>query len=97
MLRCERLEGGPSHRLVGSVGDDEGFYVEDDGEGVPHERREEVFDYGYTTDETGSGFGLSIVSTVAEAHGWGVSVEEGEEGGARFEFRFKPRMEQDNR
>ncbi|PSQ56123.1 histidine kinase [Halobacteriales archaeon SW_8_68_21] len=67
--------------------DGEGFYVEDDGPGIDPERREEVFEPGVSTDPDGTGFGLSIVAEVAEAHGWTVSVAESETGGARFEFR----------
>jgi len=63
-----------------------GFYVEDDGFGIPAAEGEEVFEYGYSTDEEGAGLGLSIVEAVAEAHGWTVSVTESAEGGARFEF-----------
>jgi signal transduction histidine kinase len=63
----------------------DGFYVADDGPGIPAEVRDQVFDYGYTTREAGSGFGLAIVETVADAHGWDVAVTESEGGGARFE------------
>ncbi|WP_159901033.1 hybrid sensor histidine kinase/response regulator [Salinirussus salinus] len=70
---------------VGSL--EEGFYVEDDGPGVPEAEREDVFDAGYTTSDTGTGFGLSIVHEIATAHGWRVSVTESDAGGARFEFR----------
>jgi Signal transduction histidine kinase len=69
---------------VGEVED--GFYVEDDGSGIPEERRNDVFEAGYTTTEDGTGFGLSIVKEVAEAHGWDISITEGSEGGARFEI-----------
>ena len=68
---------------LGESGD--GFYVADDGPGVPVEERGAVFDAGYTTNQTGTGFGLSIVKRVAEAHGWAVAVTEGTAGGARFE------------
>jgi len=63
-----------------------GFYVADDGPGIDADHRDEVFESGYTTSETGTGFGLSIVERIAEAHGWEVAVTEGERGGARFEF-----------
>ncbi|GAB7008353.1 PAS domain S-box protein [Halorubrum trueperi] len=63
-----------------------GFYVTDDGPGVPADRRDEVFESGYSTTETGTGFGLAIVKRIAEAHGWEVSLSESESGGARFEF-----------
>ncbi|WP_440988983.1 PAS domain S-box protein [Haloarchaeobius baliensis] len=65
---------------------DDGFYVEDDGVGIPEERREQVLEASYTTNERGTGFGLAIVEQIATAHGWTVAVTEGESGGARFEF-----------
>ena len=64
-----------------------GFYVADDGPGIPPDERDEVFERGYTTAEEGSGLGLAIVRAIAEAHGWDVGVTESESGGARFEFR----------
>ncbi len=63
-----------------------GFYVADDGPGIPPAERDEVFRSGYTTSEEGTGVGLAIVSEVAQAHGWQVSVTADEGGGARFEF-----------
>jgi|AntRauTorcE11898_2_1112593.scaffolds.fasta_scaffold04754_2 PAS domain S-box-containing protein len=69
---------------VGAV--DDGFAVEDDGPGIPEAKREDVFDAGYSTAKGGSGFGLSIVQQVADAHGWRVRVTNGSEGGARFEI-----------
>jgi len=38
------------------------------------------------TGEAGTALGLSIVEGVATAHGWSVTVEESDAGGARFEF-----------
>ncbi|WP_158055369.1 PAS domain S-box protein [Halorussus halophilus] len=64
-----------------------GFYVADDGPGIPVEDRETVFEHGYSTGSDGTGFGLSIVEEIVEAHGWSVSVTESAEGGARFEIR----------
>jgi len=64
---------------------DEGFYVEDDGPGIPAEERESVFEGGYSTTADGTGFGLRIVEQVATAHGWEVRVTDGTGGGARFE------------
>ncbi|PSQ15128.1 sensor histidine kinase [Halobacteriales archaeon QS_8_69_26] len=65
----------------------DGFYVADDGAGVPEERRQEVFESGFTTTEGGTGFGLAIVNRIAEAHGWTVHLTDSEDGGARFEVR----------
>jgi signal transduction histidine kinase len=71
---------------LGALSERRGFYVADDGPGVPAGKREEVFDAGHTTSEPGTGFGLSIVSEIAAAHGWTVSVTDADNGGARFEF-----------
>jgi len=71
---------------VGPLADGDGFYVADDGPGIPPDRREEVFDYGVSYSDDGTGFGLSIVADVARAHGWTVTVTESADGGARFEF-----------
>ncbi|MFW6382893.1 MAG: ATP-binding protein, partial [Haloferacaceae archaeon] len=65
-----------------------GFYVEDDGPGIPAEDRERVFDSGFTTDDDGTGLGLAIVDRIAAAHGWRIEVTDGSDGGARFEFLF---------
>ncbi|WP_135364413.1 sensor histidine kinase [Halosimplex halophilum] len=70
---------------VGTLGDDAGFYVEDDGPGIPSERRERALAYG--ADDGKGGYGLAIVRTTVEAHGWRLSVTESDEGGARFEVR----------
>ncbi|WP_232701958.1 PAS domain-containing sensor histidine kinase [Halobacterium wangiae] len=65
---------------------DDGFYVADDGAGVPPDERDAVFEPGHTSEPGGTGFGLAIVDEIARAHGWSVSVTDSEAGGARFEF-----------
>ena len=78
--------GGRSATVtVGELSGGSGFYVEDDGPGVPKSEREQVFDTGYSTATDGTGFGLSIVAEIATAHGWEVTVTDGSDGGARFE------------
>ena len=69
---------------VGELAD--GFYVADDGPGISPDDRGDVFAAGYTSDD-GTGFGLSIVSQIADAHGWDVEITESAPGGARFEIR----------
>ena len=61
-----------------------GFYVEDDGDGIPPEIRDRIFDYGFSGGG-GTGFGLSIVADFVAAHGWEILASESEAGGARFE------------
>ena len=80
--------GGPDVSVrVGRHGE-RGIYVEDDGPGIPAERREEVFEPGHTSMSGGTGFGLTIIKRIVEAHGWAVSVTEGTDGGARFEIEM---------
>ncbi len=64
----------------------EGFFVEDDGPGIPEGDREQIFEPGYSTSDDGTGLGLSIVRDIADAHGWEVSVTDRSGGGTRFEF-----------
>jgi len=67
------------------------FCVADDGVGIPPENRSRVFEPGYSSNDRGAGLGLTIVDRIADAHGWTVSVSDGTEDGAQFEFH--PREE----
>ena len=71
---------------VGMLPEGAGFYVADDGPGSDPDDRDQVFEMGYTDSEDGTGYGLYIVKTIAEAHGWSVAATESADGGARFEF-----------
>ncbi len=71
---------------VGGLDGTAGFYVADDGPGIPEAERETVFEYGYSTANSGTGFGLAIVEEIANAHDWSANVTESESGGARLEF-----------
>ena len=64
----------------------DGIYIEDNGPGISEDIREEVFDHGFTTREEGSGYGLSVVRSIANAHGWDVRVATADAGGAQFEI-----------
>ncbi|MEY7851671.1 histidine kinase N-terminal 7TM domain-containing protein [Natrarchaeobius sp. A-rgal3] len=64
----------------------DGFFVADDGPGISPTALDEIFDYGMGAGD-GSGFGLAIVRTIVEAHGWTITAIESELGGARFEIR----------
>jgi hypothetical protein len=74
LYRAQFLEGRP------------GFYVADDGSGIPEGDRELIFDSGYSTREGGTGFGLDIVSEIVDAHGWTIAATDSRDGGARFEI-----------
>lgn len=88
LFRNALEHGGEGVRVrVGPLDFESGFYVEDNGPGIPPEKRETVFERGVTTSEDGTGFGLAIVEQIARSHGWSVTVTDGMEGGARFEFQ----------
>ncbi len=76
--------GGEVTVTVGTLAD--GFFVSDDGPGIPPEECETVFEAGYTTADDGTGLGLNIVAEIVEGHDWDIVVTESETGGARFEI-----------
>ncbi len=86
-LFCNAVEhGGTDVTIrVGMLEDDTGFYVEDDGPGIPDSERGDVFEAGYSTAAENSGFGLRIVEQIVDGHGWDITVTESAAGGARFE------------
>ena len=87
LMRNATEHGGDDVTVsVGALDTGDGFYVADDGEGIPEDERGQVFESGWTTAEDGTGFGLSIVEEVAAAHGWDIAVTESADGGAQFEF-----------
>ena len=70
---------------VGAI-DSTGIYIEDDGPGIEPNQRDEVFEPGHSTTDSGTGFGLAIVKEIVDAHGWDIRVTVGSQGGARFEI-----------
>ena len=76
--------GGRVFVTVEPKGDTVDIEVEDDGPGIPEERRGELFTRGArldTTGKPGTGLGLAIVRDVAEIYGGSVSLEESEDLG----------------
>ncbi|WP_311174177.1 histidine kinase N-terminal 7TM domain-containing protein [Halobellus ordinarius] len=80
------VEHGGSTVTVTVGGLEDGFYIEDDGPGISGTDAEAVFETGYSTNDEGTGFGLSIVQRIVEAHEWDIRVTNSSEGGARFEI-----------
>ncbi|WP_435360857.1 ATP-binding protein [Haloarchaeobius sp. DFWS5] len=92
LFRNAIVHGGDVSEIrVGSLGEVRtdapaaGFYVADDGVGIPVDERDAVFEPGYTTSAAGTGLGLAIVTQIAEAHSFDLSVTESETGGVRIE------------
>lgn len=73
------------HVRVGVLDAEEGFFVADNGPGIPSDVHDDVFEFGFSTGG-GSGLGLAIVDQVVSLYEWSVAVTESVDGGARIEF-----------
>jgi len=73
--------------------EERGIYVEDAGPGIPVEKRDEVFEPGHSSSRDGTGFGLTIVKRIVNAHGWELSITDATDGGARFEIEMAEQKE----
>ncbi|MCZ6560028.1 MAG: ATP-binding protein [Gammaproteobacteria bacterium] len=64
--------------------------VEDDGPGIPADKREDVLGKGVRGDERmpGQGIGLAVVREITELYSGRLNVAESELGGARISLRF---------
>jgi two-component system nitrogen regulation sensor histidine kinase NtrY len=62
--------------------------VRDNGEGIPEDRRDDIFLPFYTTHKGGSGVGLSFSKRVALAHGGSICALNAPEGGANIRLVF---------
>jgi signal transduction histidine kinase len=68
-----------------SEGEGTTLVVEDDGPGIPVDKRGRVFDPYFTTKSDGTGLGLAIVKKIVVEHGGSVDADTSELlGGARF-------------
>jgi PAS domain S-box-containing protein len=63
-----------------------GFFLEDTGPGIAAADRDRVFEAGYTTSASGTGFGLRIIRDIVQTHGWNIDITAASTGGVRFEI-----------
>jgi signal transduction histidine kinase len=80
--------GRAGGRVAVTVADGPALIVDDDGPGIPAERRASVFEPFESGDGGGSGLGLALVAQQARQHDATVVVEDSPLGGARFVVRF---------
>lgn len=85
-LVANAIEHGGTNLTVSVGGLTDGFYVADDGVGIPEKERANAFEAGYSTAEEGTEFGLRIVRQIIDAHGWEIAVTDADSGGTRIEI-----------
>jgi signal transduction histidine kinase len=90
------VENALKHSPKGSdveivVGKGGSVTVLDEGEGIPTESREHIFQRFWRRDRQdpdGAGLGLSIVKRIVDAHGATIAVDNRPTGGAKFTIHF---------
>ena len=58
-------------------------HFDDEGQGIPHENLEKIWDPFFTTKEMGTGLGLGIVKNIIESHGGSIQIVNRPVRGAR--------------
>ena len=83
--------GGSKISISGEVKENEVVCsIEDDGKGIPNDKRETIFEKGYTTDEDrGTGLGLFLVKNLLKSYGGRIEVSDSDMGGSRFTVHLK--------
>lgn len=77
-------------KVTGRVSDDSRLHIsiEDNGDGIPDEFVEKLFQPFFTTKETGTGLGLPISRRIIEDHGGEIEVDRSDLGGAKFTIKL---------
>ena len=78
-ISCERSDQNQDQTFI---------EVEDDGPGIPPQRRNELFKLFHTTKSEGTGMGLAFCRKVIEAHGGALDLVDGSMGGACFRMEL---------
>jgi signal transduction histidine kinase len=64
--------------------------IEDTGQGVPPEIRQQIFEPFFTTKAHGTGIGLPLAKKFVERNGGKITISDGRDGGAKFDVIFSP-------
>jgi signal transduction histidine kinase len=70
-------------------------YFDDEGQGIPAENLDKIWDPFFTTKEQGTGLGLGIVKNVIESHGGSIQIVNRPVRGTRvtIELPVKPKTD----
>ncbi len=86
-------KGGTISIKISSVKDAVMILIEDEGEGVPDNLTEKIWDPFFTTKEKGTGLGLVIVKNIIEAHMGIIELENRPGGGVRVKVKLPENQE----
>ncbi len=77
-------------RICVGCGEDVTVIIEDDGVGIPDDKKDIIFEKGYTTDtDRGTGLGLFLVKNLIDIYGGDIKIEDSDLGGAKFILKFQ--------
>jgi signal transduction histidine kinase len=71
-------------------------HFDDEGQGIPHENLEKIWDPFFTTKEMGTGLGLGIVKNIIESHGGSIQVVNRPVRGARVTIELPLKQKVDD-
>lgn len=69
---------------------------DDEGQGIPHENLEKIWDPFFTTKEMGTGLGLGIVKNIIESHGGSIQIVNRPVRGARVTIELPLKQKVDD-
>ena len=81
-------EGGKIHVAIQSTDNTVKIFFEDDGEGIPQNLMEKIWDPFFTTKAKGTGLGLGIVKNIIESHSGSVQISAKPGAGARVKVEL---------
>jgi signal transduction histidine kinase len=68
-------DGGEIQIEIGALNNRVIIMFEDEGEGIPTENMEKIWDPFFTTKDMGTGLGLGIVKNIIESHGGKIEIK----------------------
>ncbi|MBM3822291.1 MAG: hypothetical protein FJ404_05230 [Verrucomicrobia bacterium] len=77
-------EGGEIEVRVSRTNGHAAMEIQDDGPGVPDDRKQDIFRPYFTTHREGTGLGLAVVKQIVAAHGWDIECTDRKPRGAIF-------------